>query len=163
MAIPVISWLASWFRRSDGDDLYRPSQRLIYRYFDGKRTVKADPLILYKRLMEVSPELSIDAKVSLSDLKDAPKAHDALIAKVQKIFDLKPLCDGGLTQVEAINLLVHFIEYTGMLKKNSSPPATSATVQSLPTESSQEKNPLTDSGLDSGSTGQESTKDVLDK
>lgn len=145
-------WLLSWFRRS-GPDLYRPRERLIYRYFDGRRTVAADPQVLYKRLMAVGPELSIDITVAQSPSQDAAKASDAAVAKIRGIFGLKPLEEGGLTEIEAGNLLDHFVAYCEAVKKNSRTPATSAPSSPAPSPpASAAGGPATASSSGSGST-----------
>lgn len=148
-------WLLSWFRRPapEDDAVYTVRQRLIYSYFDGERQVRADPMELYKRVMAVGPELDIDMKVSRSPSKDAPKAHSEMIAKVRDIFGLKPFEQGGLTQLEALRLLDHFMNFCGVQKKSSSGPATSAGGTSPPTPPTSEGPPPTERHSGSGSTG----------
>ena len=114
-----LRWIFSLFVPATGCDVYRPSERIIYRYHDGTKWVRADPMVLWKRLMERGPAISIDTQVASSPSKDAKKAHDALIANIRLIFDLAPLNEGGLTEQESADLLDHFLIYTQSLKKKA--------------------------------------------
>src|SRR5207248_2432217 len=107
----MFAWLGKWFGRKDSFAMYNPRQRATYSYFDGTAVRPVDPLILYKRLMDKGPELAIDIKVSQSASKDAAKAHAGLVAKIREIFTVKPLEEGGLSEVEAIALFEHFVAY----------------------------------------------------
>lgn len=100
-------------------DYWTPGERMIFRYFNGSKTVAADPLVLYKRMMEVWPELSIDINVSISPLKEAPEAHNKAVQKIRKIFAVGTLEEGGLTDVECFQILEQFQTYSGWVKKNS--------------------------------------------
>lgn len=111
-----------WFKKRN--DIYSPKERKIFSYFDGKRTVQADPLALYKRVMDKGPSLSIDIAVSQSQSKDAAKAQKELVENIRKIFNIEFLtneieCEGTLTDVEVLNLLDMFMDYTADVKKNS--------------------------------------------
>ncbi len=108
-------------------DVYEPRQRQIYSYFDGQRVIKADPVVLFKRLADVGPELDVDYRVARSQSKDARKAHDAMVAKIYRVFNIKPLAEGGLTETEATELLDHFITFNEAIKKKSSHFATYST------------------------------------
>lgn len=114
----------------EGVALYHPGERLIYRYFDGKETKAADPLVLYKRWRQVWPELSTDLKVATSRLlpdKDTIPAHEHAVKHMRWIFNVKSLAEGGLTDSEMEDLLYHFLEYSDRLKKDSPPSPTSST------------------------------------
>lgn len=115
-----------WLRRRGGTNAYYPGEMQIYSYFDGKQVVRADPMTLYKRVMEVGPELAIDIKVANSVSRDANKAHEGLLKKIRTIFNVRPLEEGGLTEVATANLLDHFLIYTETVKKNSSLLSTSS-------------------------------------
>lgn len=120
----ILTWLKSWFIEVDRFDVYKPRERLIYKYWDGKKLVSADPLVLYKRMMERGPELSIDIKVSTSASKDAAKAHESLVKGIREVFQVKTLEEGGITDLEAMDVLDHFLIYSEMVKKNSRPSQT---------------------------------------
>jgi hypothetical protein len=133
--LPVV-WFLNLFRPRERYDLYTPGQRLIYSFHDGSKVVRADPLELYRKLMAVGPELNVDMKVSVSPSKDAPRAHENVVKKVREVFGVKPLEEGGLTELEAIQLLDHFLTFCGFVKKNSSQPPTSSTATEEPSPSS---------------------------
>lgn len=149
----------NWFKKKNNIasyNAYKPKERAIYFYWDGKKEVQADPLVLYKKIMDFGPELSVDLKVSTSLSKDASSHHDSLISKIRKIFSLTSLEEGGLTEMETIGLLDHFLAYCDSVKKNSSP----SVMSSNPTEDSinsfLESQPTSNSS-DSGSVSKEST------
>ncbi len=139
---------------SVSEGLYHPKKRMIYCYFDGKKDVKADPMVLYRRAMENGPELSIDLKVANIPNKDSAKAHKGAVEKIRKIFSLVSFEDGGLTELETLDLLDHFFAFCDGVKKNSSASPTSVPSQEgskpLPAES-----PSISSSSVSGSTEKE--------
>lgn len=158
----LITYLLSFFTRgkplatvADPLDIYKPRERRIYYYFDGAKQVAADPMVLYKRLMSKEPDLSFDMKLATSESKDATKGHNNAVAKLRDVFSVKPLEEGGLTELEAIDLFDHFMEWSGMVKKNSSPSATSPTATLGSTGSSLEGSPPSPNSLGSGSTASE--------
>lgn len=131
------AWLQGLFARGRVD-LYRPRQRLIFHYWNGQREVHADPLVLYRRMMDVGPELDVDlslAQSTLAGYKTQVDGHLEALAKIRTIFEVQPLAEGGLTETESFDLLYTFMAYTYSLKKNGSTPATSST-SSAPTPSS---------------------------
>lgn len=143
--------------QSDDHALYKPKQRLIYRYFDGEKVVKVDPMAVYRKVMDVGPELDADIALWNSPSNAAVKGLDGIIDKVRKIFDLKPFEQGGLTDVEASQLLDHFLVYVGWSKKNTvtSPNSSSPTPDSPPSTSpdAQPTDNISDSGsADDGGT-----------
>lgn len=152
-------WLLRWLLRPASTDLYHPKERLIYSYFNGEKVIRADPLILERKLMSVGPELAIDIKVSRSISQDAAKSHTEVVKKIRDIFNVKPLEEGGLTEVETVSLLEHYLEYTDSVKKNSSLIATPAMETSVPSVPSLAGSPPTPSSSASGSTGNENSTD----
>ncbi len=163
----IKQWISSWFHyeEEEKDNLYKPKQRHIYSYWDGTNLIKADPIVLWKKVMGIWPELSIDMRVANSPSRDALQAHEAMIRKIRELFTLKSLEEGGLSELEAIGLLDHFLLFCNITKKNSSPSATTQTgtspVTPEPTTPSGEKSstpsPATPNTSDSGSTVKEST------
>lgn len=144
-----------WLRRfwgGDPPDVYRVRERQIYRYFDGQKEVAADPLVLYKRVMDVRPALAVDIKVARAGMMGSKEAHEAVLGYVRQVFNLKPLADGGLTEAEALGLLDHFLAYVDGVKKNTRPSATSAAETSEASPSSSGEGPPTPSTSDSGAT-----------
>ena len=137
-------------------DLYEPKEKEVFRFYNGEKMVRADPLVLYKRLMDKGPELHIDLKVSVSASKDAEVAHKALDRKIREVFNLSPLVDGidatnTLTETQTVELLTAFITYCGFQKKNMNTSAILPAGTSHPTPPSSGENQPTESSLGSGS------------
>ena len=160
----MLSWIKNLFRKnpplSEGDysfSLYRPADRRIYTYFDGEKLVKADPMTLHKRVMDVGPELSIDMKVAHSGMKGAKDAHDKMVAKIRTIFSVKRYEDGGLTEQECVELLDHFLLYEDVQKKISNTSPTSPETTSPPLPPSSAVAPPTPSSTVSGSTADDTS------
>lgn len=146
--------LWKWIRRlfsPASDAIYRPYERLIYSYWDGKANVRADPLVLYKRLMDVGPELSAAMQLSTSISKSAVKGHDDMVGKIRGIFRVEPLEKGGLSELETVLLLDHFLVYCEGVKKNSRTSATTPNVTAASINTSVESPPIPNTS-DSGST-----------
>lgn len=163
-------WLLSWLPRRPAHeeerfDLYKPHERLIYSYWDGSKTVHADPMILWRKVMAIGPELSVDIKVANSPMKDAANAHQKMLQKIRDLFGVKPFEEGGLTETESIALFDHFMVYCNVQKKTgreppTSPGETSPSTPSPPPPSgggSSSASPPTGSSSGSGSTGTESS------
>lgn len=150
----LFGWLFSWAKKPNETDFnfYRPKDRFIYHYWDGQKDISADPLVLYKKVMECSHEIAIDSKVALSQSKDALKAHDSLLENIRKIFGVKRYEEGGLTETETDDLLNNFLLYADNVKKNSSPFATSLGTTEDSTPTSEENPPPTFNTSASGST-----------
>lgn len=143
---------------SKQDEVYRPTERLIYQYWNGIGDVKADPMILYKKWRSIWPELSAELKVATSEMlkdKDTIPAHNRAVEMIRGIFDLKPY-PLGLTEAECDDLLNHFLDYCDRLKKDSAPSPTSSTPTGASPTSSTE-GPITNSSSGSGSIGGEPT------
>lgn len=133
-------------------DLFMPEERLIYHYWNGQDIVAMDPLVLYKKMQQVGPELSIDMVVAHSASKDANTAHTGLVVKIRNIFNVKNLGEGGLSEFETVQLLDHFLIYCESLKKNMSSYATSPMVTSSHSVPSTAARQPTTSSVGSGST-----------
>jgi hypothetical protein len=106
---------------SEQFDVYEPGERKIYRYFDGKEVVRADPTVVWRNLMEVKGDLAAHYSVAFSGLdnKGKPDAIAAIARLSRKIFSLKEFGDGGLTEMECVHLVNHFWAYCDRVKKNS--------------------------------------------
>lgn len=146
-------------------DLFRPSERLIYRYWNGEEEVSADPIELYKSVMEVWPDIDRELKLcthvsSLGGFNDSFSAHGKMVDRIRKIFKIKPLGEGGLTDDELVGLIDHFLLYTMSVKKNSRlfPTVPMAILRAL--QSSSDENPPTTNSSDSGETATESSTDA---
>lgn len=134
----MLGWLKSLFVKGtvgDGPNVFRPSERLVYHYFDGKKMVRSDPLVLYRRIMDVKAQLSAD--ISTSEVKESKFAEQAgknAVTTIRKIFDLPPVDQGGLEDVDAWELFDHFFNYVLTLKKSTptSPTSPEGTSSSTP-------------------------------
>lgn len=110
-------------------ELYTPAERGIYRYcprHDGDTSclVRADPMVLWKRISAVITDLSIDFKVAASPSKDASTAHTAVVRRLREIFQLPPFEEGGLTESQCLDLWNHFNEYCHAVKNGFSQSST---------------------------------------
>ncbi|RJQ24623.1 hypothetical protein C4577_07590 [Candidatus Parcubacteria bacterium] len=114
----MFQWFWNLFGEKEEIDGYKPKDRLLFSYFNGEKTIKADPMVLHRKLMEVGTELSLDMQVASSPSKDRIKAQIAMVEKIQGIFSLKKYEDGGLTEVECGELLDNFMDWCNKLKKN---------------------------------------------
>lgn len=157
-----ISWLKSLFSSSHSLDMYKPNERNIYKYHNGQSWIRADPMVLYKRIMEKAPEIQVEMSVSNSISKDAIKAHSDLINRLRGIFDIKTLEAGGLTESEVIQLFDHFMEYVDTIKKNSRKLATPQE-ESKASKTSSVEGPPTPSSSESGSTKSEDSSKEQEK
>jgi hypothetical protein len=155
----MFDWLWKLLGKRAGEDMewdqYKPKDRKIYRYFDGTKEVAGDPMVLYKRFMDVAPEMRVYWKVSRSPSKYATKAHCDLIVKIRQVFEIKTLAEGGLSEPECEDLLDHFLIYVELVKKNSGMQAISVSETSRATPPSSAENPATPNGSASGSTAEE--------
>lgn len=164
MVARFIAWLKSWFVRST--DIYHADERLIFKFFNGVRWVHGDPLVLYRRLMDVAPVLSVDIKVAQSELKAAPEAHKSVVKTTREIFGISAPndefdCAGTLSEAELQFLLDDFLAYANGEKKNTRRITTFAEVH-LPTGNSSPvvSQPIKSSS-DSGSTAAEASTNSL--
>lgn len=159
MFTKLFNWLASMFSRTsliEDYSFYSLKDRQIYRYFDGIKVVSADPMILYRKLMDVKPDLVSDMKVAESDWKsENTKAQARIVTKIRGLFDVKSFEEGGLTEMETEGLLDHFLVYTDTVKKNLRSSATSSSSSVVSPPTSVESLPISSSS-DSGSVASES-------
>ncbi len=157
----LLTWL---FGGGERFDIYHPKERLIYQYFNGKRMVHADPMVLYKRVAARGGDLEVASKVASSPLlkvTDKAKAHDDVVRYVREIFQLETPngleCAGCLTETECVDLMDHFYTFVGHEKKNTNPGPTPSAATSASTPSPPDAAPPTGSSSDSGSAGNESS------
>lgn len=118
----MFGWVNALFgHKTNQEDVpvgWSPRERVVYQFFDGDKLVKVDPIVVFKRISAVAPELSTSITVALSPSKDATSAHDDALIHIRKIFDIKPYAEGGLTDTEAFTLLDDFTAWCNRLKKN---------------------------------------------
>jgi hypothetical protein len=152
-----------WFKKKKPDPVsdlalsdlatYKPSERVIFEYWNGKDIVREDPLVLYERFMKHYAELKVEIQVAESPSKNAAEMQLAALERIQDIFKVKSLGgDGGLTRTETMDLLGRFMDYVTTVKKNSE--RYQALFPPIPDSqpSSSEKDQPTSSSSDYGST-----------
>lgn len=118
--------LLGWWRRSREE-----KNRRIFRYWDGLRWRRKDPIEIMRALIEhptfdgeTDPVLAVEGKGRIA-LEASARCRQA----VQEIFEAQPYNEKtgkGLTEGESYGLLMQFGEYTGALKKNGNEPPTSS-------------------------------------
>lgn len=110
------------------------SERQIYRFHDGTRERRVDPIVILRRLNAV-PGLALDDDLALAAVSDkgpeyaveAEKATARLVAAARAAFGLPTPADPesvdveGLTESECLMLLTHFGNYLGGLAESSRP------------------------------------------
>lgn len=118
------NWVKSLFSKQDltkNQEVYTLEERLIYSYFDGKKTVKEDPIVIYKRLADKRADIKTNFSVADSPSKNSQKAYDSLIKDLCSVFDVT-LWDKekqeGLTHTEVIDLFDDFHTWLDEVKKN---------------------------------------------
>ena len=117
----------------------RASGRVVFRYFDGREDVHADPLLILRKLEEhggpnwketVQTAGRTEAAFDIEPpdvAKERQKRKDALLADVadmtRKAFGLSPMDKSGegLTEAEQIGVLSQYLEYVGGLAKEAAP------------------------------------------
>jgi len=100
-----------------------PTDRVLYHYWDGSKTVQADPMWLYKRILAVGPELSKTITESEKDLnaEESRKASDQVLVLLRGIFNVQNMDGGGLTETETMDLLHHFWDFMETLRRKNRP------------------------------------------
>lgn len=95
--------------------------RLLFRYWDGSRFVSEDPFLLFRRLLNTQA-FDPDTDLKLLEIKTDPKLvvrkMEHIAEGVREIFGIKDLGDGGLTELECIQLLLQFSGWMDNVKKN---------------------------------------------
>ena len=119
------------------DDLgfYQPKEREIYRYFNGTEVISADPLTLYKRVIDKADDLDSNIKaLNFPNYNGVTECHNKLVEDLRVVFGVKSVEEGGLTETEVEHLLTHFLNYCDTVKKNWSiiPIPSKATLGSMP-------------------------------
>lgn len=139
---------------------WRSRGRCIFRYFDGRKWRRCDPIEMSRRLeamggadweknlecvargpSAVPPGAGI--RIKEANAKEAAAAVTSLVDTFRKSFDVPPLDDAGrgLTDGEVIELAAAFYLFLGGLAdeaipfQNSPPPVSSLTPQGSPIES----------------------------
>ncbi len=137
MIAKFLKWMLSFLEKSESaappapkeDDfllsLYQPQERLIFKYFNGKEVVSADPMVLFKRYAAVQGDFNHQIRAIAAGWKpstgdDSLALHTKVTDTMRQILDLPPFADGGLSDAEVGNCFAQFIQYSQVVKKNSS-------------------------------------------
>jgi hypothetical protein len=107
--------------------LFKPKtrEREIFKYHDGERERAADPVAIM-RAMANHPTLDLQQNVQemqAEDLKVQTSATVVAVNATREIFGVKPWSEenpDGLTEMETLDLLAEFVNYSAELKKNGS-------------------------------------------
>lgn len=105
--------------------LYKPEERLIFQYFNGKDVVSADPMVLFKKYAHIKGDMDHEIGAIASGWKPSTGdnslvLHDKVTEKMRDLLQLPPFSEGGLTDAEVGNCFTQFIQYCQHVKKNSS-------------------------------------------
>lgn len=124
---------------------WKPSERNIFRYWDGQKEVAADPVLLSQEFAKVEG-FDKDCKIAATlyesgdqsemALKSANASFGRVVETVRRVFGLKPLSEGGLLQDEVITTLLLFTEFMDGLKKKAGILPTSVPSMAGPAEGS---------------------------
>lgn len=110
----MFGWLVSWFRKPSFED--------VYCYHDGTRWVKGDPLAILRRLStDEAFDFDREAKLSVVEGAVGATATGNLIAGVRRAFELPSVKEGGLTEPKVAKLLLNFMKWLEVVKKNLPP------------------------------------------
>lgn len=94
--------------------------RLLFRFWNGSRFVSSDPFVLLRRLINTDkfdPDADLK-KLKYPDPKIVTEKIGFVAEGVREIFEIKPFEQGGLTELECVQLLMTFSEYLDTVKKN---------------------------------------------
>jgi len=108
--------------------------RFIFAYWNGQKIVKGDPMVLWRSLQQHEDYREDDFKlIQVEALRN--KIIGKLSGVVREVFNIKPAEEGGLTELECLDTLRAYIEYSGFQKKSGEE------TQTLPSTTEQESLP----------------------
>lgn len=143
----LLGRLGRLFSRNRGRD--------VFRFYDGRRWREIDPFIP-ARVLFSHPKFDWDETLVLLTMpRVKPQLETAavIVQAVQDAFKVKPFDQGGLTELEAIDLLYDFRDYLGNVKKNGSLfPTSQPAMGGTPSQATSQIENNTKPVLDAGST-----------
>ncbi len=124
----------AWERRT------RSKIRFVFRYWNGSNRVFGDPMELY-RALQSHPDYSESNLSLLGQEAIQNQIIGELATVVRDVFKIPQLAEGGLTELECVQVLGEFIAYCGFQKKSgvqmpTSPETTEPSSQSSVPETS---------------------------
>lgn len=91
--------------------------RYVFKFWNGHRTVYADPMVLWRSLQQNEDFREDDFKLMKVDA-----LREKMIGKVagvtRSVFGVGTVEERGLTELECLDLLKAFIAYSGFQKKS---------------------------------------------
>lgn len=135
-----------WFRRDPTG--YTQAEREIFRFWDGGRKRKGDPLAIHRALLtDAEFDAKLDPGISAVPTIAGLKATGRVAGAVRRAFKIPELEQGGLTDGECLQLFCEFGAYIRALTEDGRPLASSPGPTASATDES-----TTATGADSGST-----------
>lgn len=136
-------------------DVWKPSERLIFTYFRGKdlNEVAADPMPIYRKVKDIQQEVNADLILARSKMKGNLEGYKLAAKRIRGAFNLIPFEEGGLTELECIDLYNAFWAFVGTEKKNTPNSTTTSEATSTPTPTSSNGDSPATSSTPSGSAG----------
>lgn len=128
-------------------------QREIFRYRDGTRERRADPIAVWRALLS-DESFEIERDSQLMELNDRG-AWGRCVTATRKALSVPEFENGGLTEDETVNLFQSFCLYVAALKKNSSPTPTSPGALEMPANFGQRWEPSGNGSAENISTSAE--------
>jgi hypothetical protein len=121
----VIRWLKRLFGRRDAFG-YRPTERDIFRYYDGRRERRGDPLAIQRALvLDPEFELAIDPGIATVPTPEGIRAAGRTVAAVRRAFGIPAFEEYGLTDAGCLVLFAEFGEFVKGLREAAGPLASS--------------------------------------
>lgn len=125
--------------------------RYVYRFWDGSRTRVADPLASWRDL-EAHEDFRMDDLKLLTIPSLMPEKCRSLAKAYRDVFKVKPVEEGGLTEVECVHNLQDYLGTAYIQKKSGVTPQPSPTSTDTPLSKNSADQTSTGDGLDSTST-----------
>jgi hypothetical protein len=108
--------------------------RFIFVYWNGQKIVKGDPMVFWRSLQQHEDYREDDFKlIQVEGLRN--QIFGKLSGVVRDVFGIKTAEEGGLTELECLDILRSYIEYSGFQKKSGEE------IQTLPSTTEQESLP----------------------
>lgn len=96
--------------------------RLLFRYYNGRSRVAADPMQLWRALLN-HPSLNLENAGAILDAGKEPESSELLqvLADIFGLVRFDPKTGAGLTDLEIVDVAGQFNEYMDIIKKKLSP------------------------------------------
>lgn len=91
--------------------------RYVFSYWNGSRIVKADPMVLWRAMQQHEDFREEDFRLMQVEALRSEMLHK-ISGVVSQVFSIALPDKGGLTEMECMDVLRSYIEYTGFQKKS---------------------------------------------